>query len=307
MLPTAHVANATVDQVAYASFERQPLAGGTDGNWTFFFTEYDEKAKTGKYVHSLPDRNGFKGWVRKTNLPIGEYLLSYWGKQGTINVTMDAGSVQEVRAPTAPDADGWVSYEYRVTVTNLTNTLTLSGTAKIDEVRLHPTDAQMITFTHQVAVGLAASTDPAGTSSYYEYDGYQRLRLVRDHNHDIRVQYLYWYAGQDETAWQDTGSVRCILGSSGPIGLQEKEQKVYDRDSPNYNQTRWVSNGSPSICRPCRQNEKFDGAICVEGVRVNDRSLSNGDGTWDCFYHYEFPDGTSGPAYSETNPQPCAL
>jgi YD repeat-containing protein len=54
--------------------------------------------------------------------------------------------------------------------------------------------AQVFTYTYLPGVGISSVTDPAGRTSYYEYDGMQRLRLVRDQDGKILRVTDYQYS-----------------------------------------------------------------------------------------------------------------
>ncbi|HVI44427.1 MAG TPA: hypothetical protein VM802_06145 [Chitinophaga sp.] len=49
------------------------------------------------------------------------------------------------------------------------------------------------TYTYRPGLGLTSETNPAGLITYYEYDSFGRLRLVRDHNQKILKLYDYQY------------------------------------------------------------------------------------------------------------------
>jgi hypothetical protein len=57
-------------------------------------------------------------------------------------------------------------------------------------------DAQVTTYTYEPMVGMTSQTDAKGMTVYYEYDAFQRLKLIRDQNNNIIKTYCYNYAGQ---------------------------------------------------------------------------------------------------------------
>jgi YD repeat-containing protein len=71
------------------------------------------------------------------------------------------------------------------------NSLTLYNSLKT----LVP-DAMITTYTYKPLVGITQQTDPTGRTTYYEYDGFGRLKLVRDQNNNIISKNEYHYASQ---------------------------------------------------------------------------------------------------------------
>lgn len=55
--------------------------------------------------------------------------------------------------------------------------------------------AQVITATYIPSIGITSKIDVAGIEEFYEYDSFQRLRLIRDRNNNIIKQFCYNYAG----------------------------------------------------------------------------------------------------------------
>lgn len=178
--PIAKITNADVAQVAATSFEYEGK-----GNWTFSGTPgSDATAKTGVYSYNL----GY-GAVSKVLSP-GKYKLEYWAK-GMVNVS--GGTVSTLRT-SAPDATGWVLYEKEVTIVTST-TLQISGSSGsfLDEIRVYPNDAQVITFTHDPLKGLTSKTDENNRVTYYGYDSVGRFRSISDHDRNVLKQYEYHY------------------------------------------------------------------------------------------------------------------
>ncbi len=68
----------------------------------------------------------------------------------------------------------------------------------VDEVRFHPADAQMATYTYDPLIGMTSETDPNNQTTYYEYDGLGRLQYIKDKEKNIVEKYDYHYANQEE-------------------------------------------------------------------------------------------------------------
>jgi len=68
--------------------------------------------------------------------------------------------------------------------------------AKLDAVRLALPASLMTSYLYKPTVGITAITDPSGKNIVYEYDGYGRLKYIKDAAGKIRSSYCYNYAGQ---------------------------------------------------------------------------------------------------------------
>jgi YD repeat-containing protein len=67
-----------------------------------------------------------------------------------------------------------------------------------DALRNHSllSNAHVTTYTHKPLVGVTSSTDPAGITTYYEYDVFGRLSAIKDINGNILKKYTYHYANE---------------------------------------------------------------------------------------------------------------
>jgi hypothetical protein len=87
---------------------------------------------------------------------------------------------------------------------------------------------------------MTSSTDTKGMTTYFEYDGLQRLMNVKDQNGNILKSYDYNYASQAAT-WTNIGVPQCVQGASGNTGEKQVLQKDINPNSVTYNQSRWLS------------------------------------------------------------------
>ena len=133
----------------------------------FYYEGFEDSGFAPSNSHTgLRSSNGAYtlNWTR----PNGRnYVISYWYLDGTI----------------------WRYREQPYTTTTLVLTL---GSA-YDDIRIHPTDSQMNTYTFDSRVGLSSKTDANSITVYFEYDNAKRLQNVKDQNGDIVRNFDYHY------------------------------------------------------------------------------------------------------------------
>ncbi len=172
----AVVKNGLSAHLAFTSFEDQGK-----GQWVYSgVTTADSTSPTGRRAYNL---NGNP--VSKTGMESGyKYILTYWAKSEA------AGLISGAAATPVRSRKGWT--QYRRIVTSVTS-LTLSGNYWIDDIRLHPAEAEMSSFTYDPLIGLTSEADAAGNIRYYEYDAFHRLSTIRDLQGNIVEDYKYNY------------------------------------------------------------------------------------------------------------------
>jgi len=205
-LPVAIATNAAPNQIAYTGFESDPNGQFVGNSYVNFNpNNWDYDPRPGYFVH-LQATGGFTGrgcyrldggWgVGRNNLPEGDYEVSFWAKGGIANISVFA--TQELSRYEGPANTNALDYRLiRVRVHVAAGSgVTLDAYGRqvdIDDVRLYPIGAQMTTYTHIPQVGVASTSDANNQPTRYEYDGLQRLRLVRDPQGNLVKELNYHY------------------------------------------------------------------------------------------------------------------
>lgn len=205
--PVAEAVNASQADIAYTSFE----ADGK-GNWSFNgVAKEDAGAVTGNKAYPITS-----GSISRLSLSSAQkYNLSYWSKDGSIAVS---GGTQS-NSFTGETIDGWTYHSLQFTGSQ---SVTISGSGYIDELRLYPQGAQMTTYTYEPLIGMTSQCDANNTVTYYTYDALDRLAWIRDAHQNILKEYCYNYSGQSgdcqyysNTAISGTYTCHCGGDSTG--------------------------------------------------------------------------------------------
>lgn len=189
--PVAKASNASLNDVAFTSFE----ADGT-GNWTYnqAYVQQQEKGMTGKKYFEIPVSDKI---ASAPLIPTQKYRVTFWCKYADpiILKFINGGGTQIITPSYSTTINGWKFYD--VTVENVTK-IEIAKYANvpkviIDEVRLFPVNSQMVTYTFDPLIGMTSQCDPNNRIVYYEYDGLQRLKLVKDQYGNVVKTYEYNY------------------------------------------------------------------------------------------------------------------
>lgn len=179
-LPIAEATNALSSDIAYTSFE----ADGT-GNWSIGSVARDTvEGITGAHCY-----NANSDIFKSSLISSKTYIVSYWTKRGSPFTVAGTILGYPMKGKTI---NGWTLYIHKVTGQS---TIPISGNGLIDELRLYPAEAQMATYTFQPLIGMTSSCDVGNRITYYEYDGLQRLKRIRDQDYNIIKSIDYQYQG----------------------------------------------------------------------------------------------------------------
>jgi hypothetical protein len=298
----AQVSNAKFADVAYTSFE----ADGK-GNWTFSSNARENIGVTGVKSYNLSN-----GSITKSGLTPGvTYIITYWKRvAGTVSVT----NAQNLTFLIAQN--GWSLNT--LTISGQTS-VTVSGTAIIDELRLYPKDANMVSSQYDPAKGLLSACDAGNTVTYQEYDNFNRLKIVRDRNNYILKKYDYpnnITAISTAPNWVSTGITVCAPTLGGVVNMIQKDTNPY---SENYNTTREIQHSTGcvacnSTCTYYKFYKRPVNCACQNASTVYTSSnwvyvFSESSGqyiwTWECVYYLQWTDGISVGPFYEYNSSPC--
>ena len=260
---SASVTNSSSGNVAATSFE-------ADGNGNFNIgspSRENTTSITGKKHYNLANGNISKTGLNSTST----FIVSYWTKN---NSAFTIPGTQPGFPISGRVLNGWTYYEHKI---NGQTTITISGNGAIDELRLYPEKAFMTTYTYEPLIGLKSQCDVNNRITYYEYDAFNRLLLIRDQDYNILKKICYNYAGQVQDCpllvnaaaiWSVTGKSRCQkcpIDNNYLSGLQEIQEIDTNPNSETYNTIRWILNPIPPLLpKTCRSKPDWQTTTVCE-------------------------------------------
>ncbi len=200
----ADVENARYHDIAYTSFEGgatnyNPTWAAPDynkGNWIFDPSHIEcyvdananpvtDKPITGSYFLNLPATQQLVSYQSLTANKT--YSLSFWATSSSPTAFGFSGTNNNVACTHQQQAGVWHLYTAEIIGSGgqLHMTNNSGNSIKLDELRLHPPDAPMTTYTYQPLFGVSSVCDPRNGIVYYEYDKYGRPYTIRDINNKI--------------------------------------------------------------------------------------------------------------------------
>jgi YD repeat-containing protein len=109
----------------------------------------------------------------------------FWGYNGLYPVAKIVGST-------------YTAVRVMVNQSILTNPATTDAAMRteLNKLRTGLPNAQVTTYTYKPFVGMTSSTDAAGRTTYYEYDNFGRVVIIRDKDNNIIKTFNYHYRGE---------------------------------------------------------------------------------------------------------------
>jgi hypothetical protein len=253
MYPIAKVVNAAQSECAYASFEE----GAVSGNWIITGLHLTDLAITGKRGFELRS----DGTLKRTGLdPAKTYVISWWCN-GNSDLVINGNSTYN-GVPTHGD---WSFNE--TTISGVSQVVVSGGFGYIDEVRLYPKSAQMTSYINEPMIGVTTQIDVNNRILQYEYDGLQRLKLIKDENGNVLKTFDYNYQNDNSAPmWASTNDKRCApcpRDNNYHTTFQEVRQIDVNPNSPTYNTERWYNLGITGACTIEPDWQNISGPVCL--------------------------------------------
>lgn len=165
-----------------------------DANGNFLKSEF-KKPDTGMYDFELYGKEITRitdGRVEEYRLPNGTYVSQIWG----YNKSHIVAELYGVRYGDISIASiNTLGLYSDVLINSLDGNPIIPAennlTSTFNNLRVQHPEAKVTSYMYRRMIGMRKRTDPNGIEESYEYDGFNRLRLVRDHNGDIVKRYTY--------------------------------------------------------------------------------------------------------------------
>lgn len=275
--PVSQTAGAALNQVLYDGFE-------DISSWTGV-TRDATVSHTGKYAGLTSGASTYinPNWLYVSLSNTTTFRFSGWvysnGPSATINLlskssATSTGSTNIANISTS-ETGKWVYIEKEYSVPSgtpyITISLTNNGSGKVwfDDIKLRPSASQMSNYTFDPLVGMTSKSDEGNHTLYYEFDGLNRLKLIRNKDRNILKMYCYNYAGE----------------------IDQCDGAVYYNDYQSQNFTKTCSSGSTSVVTYAVEAGRYASRVSVADanakaladITANGQSYANKMG--DCSYY----------------------
>jgi YD repeat-containing protein len=198
MKPTVIVSNASVNEIGFNNFEnRLSSYTFTKDNDSY---NYSLNSRTGKNSLALEALAGLSRTLTKSAKG-DNYIFSIWINSTsagniTLTLTNSASQVSSYNLAIINSAGKWKYYELKVPVINMSTSFAAKFQSNIallvDDIFFYPENAEVNSIAYDpLSLVKTAETNTNGVSSYYSYDGLDRLRYVFDQDKQIVLKNTY--------------------------------------------------------------------------------------------------------------------
>jgi|GEM_PF-703790 len=148
-------------------------------------------------------------------------------------------------------------------------------TALRDSNDPHMQKAFITTITFKPLVGMVSQTDAKGMTTYYEYDDFQRLLNIKDHNGDIVKNYKYNYRQEAGSGVYNNTAItqsfqknNCPIGQTGSTESYTVHANTYSASTPEEAQALAVADMSANGQKYANDNGTCNGLQQVSLSRI---------------------------------------
>lgn len=143
-------------------------------------SSYENNLLENRIRYHSYDKNANPTMISKENGPIISYI---WGYNGQYPIAkIENSSYSEIAS------------KLGITL-NALEGFTESDLSKINGLRAKLPQSLISTFTFNPLIGMTSQTDPNGLTTFYEYDDFGRLMLIKDKDGNVLETFEYNYAG----------------------------------------------------------------------------------------------------------------
>jgi len=195
-LPAVAVHGSHLNEIGFSDFESSSdVAFSPLG-----FTPSYVTPRTG--LQALDFRPGYKLIRSIANSKDDSFQFSGWVKTSqtanlTVSITSDGSTnlITPLTIPVSVGSGNWQYYTATVDTRSCPNSFTAVISTDqpviLDDVGFHPKHAEISSITYQLPFGKSSETDKRGVTTFYNYDDWGRLILVKDQNQNILTKYDY--------------------------------------------------------------------------------------------------------------------
>lgn len=358
----AEAQNAFSTDVAFTSFEHSTdpffkLGGYSQNNVVIFDSHTGDNAyrvkpgsplygPTADLTMTYAGKYKLSCWI-KTETGYGTgYLVAHTSTTSSPSVVYPVNAESYKSIPVANTNGRWQYFELIIDVAKARQLSGVYGTLNIrayvyntdashgylvDDMKLHPLNARVTTYTHSPLIGMTSQTDANNNEiSTYQYDSFGRLIFEQDEDGNVVKKYCYNYVGQNTdcqppifssvTTFKPFIKSDCPGGAPGstvlftiPSGMFTSYLSLIDADLKaqsylnTYGQEYANATGTcPSSCPNCSgESKKCINGVCETGIKVTTYCEEVTHSQRRHYYHYEWSDGSWSQTYVVLNSDPC--
>jgi hypothetical protein len=185
--PICEVVNAEPSEIAYTSFETTSKGNFNYDNTFREFEENSSNARTGQYYFNL--NSGSIKFTRTLPTDGSFSRLVFWSTNPE-SIDLSLNAQIESRQIKSTNQNGWSLLEF---IVSGSGEIEISGNGLVDELRYFPQDALMKSVNFDLRGRIITETGYYNKSIHYNYDVFDRIKLITDENNNVLEKTSYNY------------------------------------------------------------------------------------------------------------------